>query len=75
MNRLLKSKDFNDLTYKIIEQLDLENINITKSIFNEIFKTLSSNENLINQYRLNTFDDLFDSKKIDFYYILFKYFI
>ena len=73
MNRLLKSKDFNDLTYKIIEQLDLENINITKSIFNEIFKTLSSNENLINQYRLNTFDDLFDSKKIDFYYILFKY--
>ena len=73
MNRLLKSKDFNDLTYKIIEQLDLENINITKSIFNEIFKTLSSNENLINQYRLNTFGDLFDSKKIDFYYILFKY--
>ena len=73
MSILLKSKDFNNLTYKIIEQLDLENINITKSIFNEIFKTLSSNENLINEYRLNTFDDLFDIKKIDFYYILFKY--
>ena len=71
INSLLKSKNF-DLTYKIIEQLDLENINLTKEMFNEISKFLSSNENLINEYKLNTFDDLFDSKKIDFYYILFN---
>ena len=72
INILLKSKDF-DLIYKIIEQLDLENMNITEVMFNEINKTLFSNEIFINEYRLNTFDDLFDSKKIDFYYILFKY--
>ena len=72
INILLKSKDF-DLAYKIINQLNLENINITETMFNEIHKELSSNENLINEYRLNSFDDLFNSKKIDFYYILFKY--
>ena len=72
INSLLKSKDY-DLAFKIIEQLDLENINITKTMFNEISKSLFSNENLINEYALSTFDDLFDSTKIYFYYILFKY--
>ena len=72
INKLLKSKNFN-LIYKIIEQLDLENINITNAMFNEIFSTLSSNESFINEYKLTKFDDLFESKKIDFYYILFKY--
>ena len=72
INILLKCKDF-DLELKIIEQLDLENINITEAALNKIFEILSSNGNLINENRLNTFDDLFDSKKIDFYYILFKY--
>ena len=69
INILLKLKK---LTYKIIEELDLENINITLSMLNEI-SILFSNESFINEYKLNTFDDLFDSKKVDFYYILFKY--
>ena len=68
INIILKSQD-----YDLIEQLDLENINITKAIFNEISKTLSLNGSFINEYRLTTFGDLFDSKKINFYYILFKY--
>ena len=68
INILLKSKDYN-----LIEQLDLENINITKAMFNEIFETFSAKESFINEYKLITFDDLFDSEKIDFYYILFKY--
>ena len=69
INILLKSKNYD---YDLIEQLDLENINITKAMFNDIFKTLSSNESFINEYILSDFDDLFDYKKIDFYYILFK---
>ena len=69
INILLKLKK---LTYKIIEELDLENINITLSMLNEI-SILFSNESFINEYKLNTFDDLFDFKKVDFYYILFKY--
>ena len=68
INIILESQD-----YDLIEQLDLENINITKPIFDEICKTLSLNESFINEYKLTTFDDLFDSKKINFYYILFKY--
>ena len=71
INILLKTKDF-DLSHKIIDQLDIENINITKSMLNEISKTLSSKESNIDEYRLNDFDDLLDSKKVDFYYILFK---
>jgi len=72
INIILKSKDY-DLTYKLIEELDLENINITKTMFNEISKTLSSKGKNINEYNLTTFDDLFNPKKIEFYYILFKY--
>ena len=72
INILLKTNNY-DLSQKIIEELNLENINITKTMFNEISKILSSNDSYINVYRLTTFDDLFDSKKIDFYYILFKY--
>ena len=69
INILLKSKD-----YDLIEQLDLDNINLTNIMFNEILKNLSSsNESFIHEYRLNTLEDLFDSKRIDFYYILFKY--
>ena len=42
-------------------------------MFNEISKALFSNESYINEYRLNSFDDLFENKNVDFYYILFKY--
>ena len=72
INILLKSKDY-ESAHKIINQLGLENINITKTMFNEISKTLSPNGSYINEYNLITFDDLLDSKKIDFYYILFKF--
>ena len=71
INTFLQFKHFN-LISNIIDQLDLENINITKAMFNEISKTLSSNESYINEYRLNSFDDLFVSQKVDFYFILFK---
>jgi len=69
---LLESKDF-DLSYKIIEELDLENIYLTKAMLIEISKALFSNENFINKYILTSFDDLFDPNKVNFYYILFKY--
>jgi hypothetical protein len=61
------------MTNRIIGELDLENINITKSMFNEISKDLLSNESYINEYKITSFDDLFISNKVDFYYILFKY--
>ena len=72
INILLKLKDY-DLAQKILEYLDLENINITNEMLNEICKTLFSNESYLNEYRLNILDDLFDYNKIYFYYFLFKY--
>ena len=52
-------------------QLDLKNIEITKSLCNKLIELLKSNEIEIN-YRLKKIKDL-DKNKINFYYILLKY--
>ena len=71
---LIISKKFNEYNYiyNIINELDLENINITQKIFDEISKTLN-NKNGMNYYIISNIDDLNDKNKINFYYILFKY--
>ena len=75
INNLIKSKKFEDFEYtdKIMNQIDLENINITSTIFEELYKTLNMNEDFTNNYKLTNVDDLFINKNIYFYYILFKY--
>ena len=74
INELIISKNiYNyDYTYDIIEQLDLENIQINNVIFNELSKTLNNEEN-IKEYIITNKEDLFNEKKINFYYILLKY--
>ena len=69
---LIKSKKIDDYnyTYNIINQLDLENINITKTMFNEISKILDSNNN---EYIITKVNDLNNENKINFYYIILKY--
>jgi len=69
---LIKSKKFEDFEYtkKIMNQMDLENINITNTIYEEL---LNMNEDYINNYKLTNVDDLFIDKNINFYFILFKY--
>ena len=71
---LIISKKFDDYNYiyNIINELDLENINITKIIFDEISKTLNNKSNS-KHYMISNIDELIDEKKINFYYILFKY--
>ena len=67
-------KDIEDITENL-KQLDIEKIDITQNIFNKLLIILNSNENNINQYNINNINDLFENKKINFYYILFKYII
>ena len=75
INTLIKNRKFEDYdyTYNIINQLDLENIYLTKKMFDELSITLNSNENYINDYIILNEKDLNDENKINFYYILLKY--
>ena len=56
--------------YNIIKELDLELIDITKTIFDGIHDIIKRKEN---QYLISNNEDLFNNKKINFYYILLKY--
>ena len=71
---LIKTKKINDYnyTYNIINQLDLENINITNTIFEEISNILNNN-NYIKDYIIEIKEDLLNKNIINFYYILLKY--
>ena len=68
---LIKLNKFKDLEYihNIINELDLKNINITKTMFDALYKTLEK----IDNYLISNKEDLFNENKINFYYILLKY--
>ena len=58
----------------IIQQLELDKINITKTMFDGLSKALNKGNNSeINRYLIYSVNDLANEKKINFYYILFKY--
>ena len=71
---LIISKKFDEYNYiyNAINELDLENINITKIMLDEISTTLN-NKNFTNSYIISNINDLNDTTKINFYYILLKY--
>ena len=72
---LIKSKKINDFeyTYKIINQLELEEIKITKDMYDELLKIFD--DEIIKQYDLKSKEDLLKETNINFYYILLKYII
>ena len=71
---LIKTKKINDYdyTYNIINQLDLENIIITNTIFEDLSNILNNND-YIKEFIIKTKEDLLNENKITFYYILLKY--
>ena len=72
---LFMSKKFDeDYSYisNIIDQLDLININITKTIYNGILELLN-NSFIISEYIILKEEDLRCEKKIIFYFFLLKY--
>ena len=75
INNKIKDYEYTyNITYNIIRQLNLESIEITEeNIFNRIKNILDKTNNYINQYLISEEEDLFNSIKIDFYYILLKY--
>ena len=71
----MKQRKFDnyEFTYSIIKQLELENIDITKKMFDDLNEFFNSNENYIKDYIITCVEDLSNEKNINFYYILLKY--
>ena len=72
---LIKEDKFNDdeFIYNIINQLDLDNINITKLMIEKISNVLDINNNYMNNYIIKKIEDLYNIKKLNFNYYLLKY--
>ena len=72
---LIKENKLIDYDYSndILCQIEIESINITKAIFDQLLYILNENEIYIKQNKINKIDDLFDINKINFYYFLLKY--
>ena len=72
---LIENSKLEDSDYieSIINQIELESIIFTKLMFDELTKILIIEKEYIKKYTINNFDDIFDKKKIYFYYNLIKY--
>ena len=72
---LIKQKKLEDFefTFDIIKQLNFENIDITKIMFDKLYEILNSNEYYINNYIISNGNDLYNEKKLNFYFILINY--
>ena len=75
INSLIKNKKFEvyDYAYNILHQLEIENLEITKKMYDDLSATLNSKESFINNYLIINLKDIYNIKIINFYYILFKY--
>ena len=78
INALLKSnkieeKNEEDKKYikQLVYQLNLDKIDLTKPMFEELYKYLK--EKGFENYKISNPEDLYDEKKINFYYYLAKY--
>ena len=72
---LIINKKLEDYGYSsnILEQLDLESIYLTQNMLKQLFDLLNINNDYIKFYLITKTEDLFNIKKINFYYILLKY--
>ena len=70
INTLIRSKKIEDFeyAYNVLEQLDLKNINLTKTIFDGFM-----NGQNLKDYEINYVEDLNDEKKINFFYLFFTF--
>ena len=68
-----KSENYNYIS-SIINEMELESINLTKTMFEEIKKFLDDEKNMImNKYLISNSEDLDNENKINFSYILLKF--
>ena len=75
ISKLIKTNKIDDKEYtsNLIKELDLENMNITETMFDEIKTTLDENSQYLEKYTIKNISDLNDDNIINFFYILFKY--
>ena len=76
LEKLIRNNEFRDYDYvfKIVKQLDYENIYLTGTMLESLKSTLNSSDDFINNYKISDIFDLInDNTKINFYFILFKY--
>ena len=67
---LINSINNYEFVSKLIDELDLKNINITQKIYNKLSETL----NKVQKYKIKYTDDFkFTEEIINFYYVLFMY--
>ena len=72
---LIKTNKFDDYekTHNIIMQLDLENIHITKTMFEELKDIFKSDNDYMKKYIITNKSHLHDKSIINFYYTLFRF--
>ena len=75
LKALIESNKFQDYEYiyRIVNDLNLEKIFITKTMFDELNKALNLDKDYIKPYIIIKIENLFDIRIINFYYILIKY--
>jgi hypothetical protein len=73
INALISSKKIEDFeySYNILEQLDLKNICLTKTIFEGIMKGMKGQN--YKDYEINNVEDLNDERKVNFYYLILEF--
>ena len=73
--RLTRKNVFNDYleSLTILEKLDIENINMTDKMLEELLRVLNYDDNYIKQYMISKVEDLIVLKKINFYYLFLKF--
>ena len=72
---LIKLNNFNkyDFYNEILTQLNIESIDITQTIFKGLSEELNSEKNIyLNEYIINTVDDIKNEKIINFLYIIIE---
>ena len=72
---LIKTNKIDDIKFanNIMMQLDLENINITKTMYDGLTNILKSDNNYMKKYIISNKRDLYNNEVTNFYYILFRY--
>ena len=71
---LIKTNNFENYEYlhNLVEELDLESINITKTIYEDLYEILNKKE-YVKRYIISDLNDLSNPIKINFLYFLLKY--
>ena len=70
INRQLKDYQY---TIEIMNILEIEKIELTNIMFDELLNILNSNEKYIDDYKINNINDLLNIEKINFYYFILKF--